>query len=401
MKRSLFGYGGTTRAIARSGGWDIYDDTFNNISTDEWGNTLLPVKDFNPQNSKLEITSPGIPPSNLLIKQACNLISEYDFFEKTSPFKIWISGTNGKTTTAKMTQHLLEKYGSVLGGNVGTALALLPQDAKIWILETSSFTIHYTKTANPGLYLLLPITPDHLSWHGSMQEYENAKLKPLSLMQEGSIAVLPAKFKDKINNTMAYTIFYESEEDIAKICGINIDEIKFKTPFLLDALLALMAEKILFDNCNIKLLNKFIIEEHKLEELTDKQGRTWVNDTKATNIDATIQAIKRYEKSPIRIILGGDDKGVDMSELFEEIVKLKDKIHIYAIGKNGQRLIEFAKNYGIKATLCGILDNAVKEINTSLKADEIALLSPAAASLDQFSSYAHRGNKFKELIKSL
>ncbi|BCX80047.1 UDP-N-acetylmuramoyl-L-alanine--D-glutamate ligase [Campylobacter sp. 19-13652] len=404
MARSLFGYGSTTKAIAKSGGWQIFDDKFISPSTDEWGNELLPASAFDPQKSSLEITSPGIPPSNALTKQALNLISEYDFYADTKPFKIWISGTNGKTTTAKMTQHLLVQYGSVLGGNVGTPLADLSQNAKIWVLETSSFTIHYSKIAAPELYLLLNITKDHESWHGSFEAYEQAKLKPILSMREGSVAVLPEIYRPFVekSSTLAYIIYYKDEFDLAKAAGVDIKSINFKPPFLTDALLALLSQKILFDKADVKLLNSFVIEPHKLEELRDSTDRLWVNDTKATNIDASIQALLRYSDKTIHLILGGDDKGVDMRGLFEFIGdKFSKNITIYAIGSNSKKLENLSKEYGLACHKCDVLDAAVMMIDKSLKAGEVALLSPAAASLDQFSSYAERGDKFKALIKSI
>lgn len=398
MKKSLFGYGSTTKAIAKSGGWDIFDDGFTQISNDEFGNTLLPAGNFNPQKSKLEITSPGIAPNNELIKNAKNLKSEYDFFVDVMPFCIWISGTNGKTTTTKMTQHLLKSLGSVMGGNVGTPLGNLDTKSKIWILETSSFTMHYTNIAKPDIYVLLPITPDHLSWHSNFKEYENAKLKPLGTMSENSVAIIP-KVYAKIP-TLANVISYENELDLATICGINLNEINFKPPFLMDALLALCVQKILIDYADVCKLNKFIIEPNKLEEFKDKFGRIWVNDTKATNIDATIQALKRYNDKNLHLILGGDDKGVDMSPVFKAL-KEQRNVCIYAIGTNANKLMDLADRFNIKSHKCEFLDIAVKQIGQSLKCDEIALLSPAAASLDQFKSYSERGDKFKDFVSKL
>ncbi|MGP1485971.1 MAG: UDP-N-acetylmuramoyl-L-alanine--D-glutamate ligase [Campylobacter sp.] len=418
MKKSLFGYGGTTRAIAKNcildGIWDIYDDKFSEISKDEFGNNLLPVSLFDAQKSDLEIPSPGFAPSHELIKNARNLISEYDYFYKIygkkTPFNIWISGTNGKTTTTKMAQHQLKRYGSVMGGNVGIALANLDEKAKIWLLETSSFTLHYTKFATPGIYVLLPITPDHLSWHGNFAEYERAKLKPLASMSENSVAILPEIYVK--TSTKAKVISYKNEIDLAKFCGVKIDEISFKTPFLTDALLALAIEKILFDKCDVELLNTFVIEGNKLEEFCDFRGRIWVNDTKATNIDAAIQAIKRYENKFLHLILGGDDKGVDMKPLFE-ILSTK-KAQIYVVGSNADKLMGLAREFKIPAVKCEFLGVAVKEIDKNFKfegvaktnandknLDEIALLSPAAASLDQFSSYVERGDEFKKAISNL
>ena len=138
---SLFGYGKTTRSIAKKFGNAIfYDDKCTKPFRDKDGFMVKPSGEFSAKYSSVEIPSPGIPPSNPLINKAKNLISEYDYFAKSSPLKIWISGTNGKTTTTQMMQHLLGVRGSEAGGNIGTPLAELNPDAKIWILETSSFT---------------------------------------------------------------------------------------------------------------------------------------------------------------------------------------------------------------------------------------------------------------------
>ncbi len=398
MSKSLFGYGLTTKAIATSGGWEIFDDKFKECKKDEFGNSLLPINKFDAQKSELEIPSPSFPRKHPLTIAAKNLISEYDYFSpKTNAFKIWISGTNGKTTTTKMTQFLLKKYGSDMGGNVGIPLANLDLNAKIWVLETSSFTLHYTNYAVPGIYALLPITPDHLSWHGSMVEYEKTKLKPLAKMHEGDVAILPEKYAS--TKSAAKILTYKNEEDLAKLTGISIKNVNFKVPFLMDALMALLIEKIMFDKADVDILNNFVIEGNKLEEFYDARGRIWVNDTKATNIDAAIWAVRRYKEKKIHLISGGDDKGVDLHPLFEEIVKFNPEI--YAIGSNTDKIVTLCEEFNLKCTRCEILTKAVDEISKNLLKDEVALLSPACASLDQFSSYAERGKIFKEAVNKI
>ena len=399
MKRvSLFGYGTTTKALATLMPHAIfYDDKCVKPFRDENGFMVKPSSEFDARYSDMEIPSPGIPPSNALIKKAKNLISEYDYFADVKPLKIWISGTNGKTTTTQMTQHLLKERGSVEGGNIGTPLAMLSQEASIWILETSSFTMHYTNRAVPNVYVLLPLSPDHLSWHGSMQEYIDAKLKPIKMMDEGSVAIVPKAYADVQSG--AHIVSYEDESDLADRFGIDVQKVKFKGAFLMDALLAMAVEKVLFDKVEYEKINSFTLDAHRQEEFRDAQNRLWVNDTKATNLDATIAAVKRYEESKIHLILGGDDKGVDLRQLFEF---LQDKnLHIYAIGSNKHKLAVLAQEYRIAFTLCQNLQNAVKYIDKNLLQAEVALLSPAAASLDEFSSYAQRGEQFKEAVFTL
>ena len=397
MKIALFGYGKTTKAIAkRFKNCLVFDDNFKEESFDEFKNKLLPPSKFSTCKGDIQIPSPGFPPNHILVKEASNLVSEYDFFWEDMPFSIWISGTNGKTTTTQMITHLLATKGAISGGNIGTPLAQLDKNANIWVLESSSFTLHYTKKAYPGLYLLLPIKPDHISWHGSFEAYEEDKLSLLKRMKEGSVAIVPKKYKNY--PTKAKLITYEDEFDLAKRLNIDIKKINFKTPFLMDAVFALGAFKILFDEVDYALINSFKTDAHKLEEFKDNQGRTWVNDTKGTNVDATIEALKRYKDENILLILGGDDKGVSLDPLFEVIKSLKVKI--FAIGSNTEKIVKLANSIDKEVIACYNLESAMKFIDKIHSKDTLALLSPAAASLDQFSSYAARGELFKELALS-
>ncbi|MFA6191710.1 MAG: UDP-N-acetylmuramoyl-L-alanine--D-glutamate ligase [Sulfurimonas sp.] len=395
---SLFGYGKTTKAIAKKVKHaTFYDDKVTKPFRDADGFMVKPSSEFNPKYSDIEIPSPGIPPHNPLIKKAKNLISEYDFFEKEAPLSIWISGTNGKTTTTQMMQYLLKDKGSQEGGNIGTPLAELNPNASMWILETSSFTMHYTNIAKPNIYVLLPLTPDHISWHGSMDEYIKAKLKPLESMKEGEVAIIPHAYKDV--TTKAHVISYKNTDCVAEYFGIDTAKVKFKGAFLADALLAMAVDKILFDRVDYEKINSFVIDPHRQEELKDSKNRLWVNDTKATNIDASIAALNRYKESYIHLILGGDDKGVELDELFVFLQSIHVKI--YNIGSNKEKLTALAQKYSIECHKCINLADAIHEIDKNLKNNEIALLSPAAASLDEFTSYAQRGDQFKEAVRNI
>jgi len=403
MKPTLFGYGLTTKAIASSlgGGCKIYDDKTQEAYLDSESNEILPSSEFDPSQSVLEITTPSFPPSHPLVQQAHNLISEYDYFlsprlNEKVPFSIWISGTNGKTTTTQMLTHLLAKRGAVSGGNIGTPLAQLDKKAPIWVLESSSFTLHHTHEASPNIYLLLPITPDHLDWHGNASEYEQSKLKPLLGMQEGEMALIPKGLN--LPTTDAFVVEYDSNAFLEEYFGIDASKINFKGAFLQDALLSLAISKALFDEVDYKAMNNFKVDAHRQEEIIDAKGRIWINDSKATNIDATVQAIATFDDKAIHLILGGDDKGVDLNELFEEMPK---SIKLYAIGSNTERLMELANGYSIEATACEVLEHAVEVIDGVLKEDQIALLSPAAASKDQFKSYIDRGEQFRGFIAKL
>ncbi|WP_456452275.1 UDP-N-acetylmuramoyl-L-alanine--D-glutamate ligase [Hydrogenimonas sp.] len=420
MRISLFGYGKTTRAIAeRFGPCTFYDDGVTVPHRDEKGHLLAPPSMFDPEKSDLEIPSPGFPPSHPLIRKAQNLISEYDLFlgrtgngeretgassllntqhsTLNTPYTIWISGTNGKTTTTQMVTHLLRDRGAVSGGNIGTPLAELDPSAPIWVLETSSFTLHYTRYAKPDLYLLLPVTPDHLDWHGGEAAYVADKLKPLASMREGEAILLPDSFA--ATPTHGFKIPYRDTKSLAKYFGIETAKVNFEGAFLLDAVLALGVSKILFDTVDYDAINAFRLDPHRQERLHDRHGRLWINDTKATNLDATIQALAPHQNRPVHLILGGEDKGVDLAPLFEALAPYD--LHIYAIGKNAEKLARLAEAYRFPCTVAHTLARAVEAIDRVHDTRSVALLSPAAASLDQFKNYAERGDLFKELVRNL
>ena len=385
--KSLFGYGITTKAISKEGGWNIYDDTFKSIKKDEFGNTLLPSSEFNPNNSTLEITSPGIAPSHPLIKKAKNLISEFDYFYENAPFQIWITGSNGKTTTTQMIHYLLKD--SQIGGNIGIPLAKLNKTAPFWVIEASSFQLHYTKFAKPNIFVILPIKEDHILWHGNFENYIKAKLSPLKRMDKNDFVIMPKEFDSP---TKAKKILYKNEEDLKKF--FNIKKTEFKLPFLLDELLAKAVFKILFNK--EKSLKDFKIDPHKLEEFKDKLGRIWVDDSKATNTDATLNALKRYEDKKIFLIIGGVDKAQDFTPLFDYMKNLD--ITLFVIGKNTNLFENLAKKYSINYKISKTLKNAVNDIDKLHSKKTVALLSPACASFDQFSSYKHRGEEFKKIV---
>jgi len=390
--KSIFGYGITSKSLIKSGGWNVFDDSFKEISFDKYNNKLIPSSEFNPEKSSLEITSPGIPPTHPLIKKAKNLISEFDYFYKSAPFQIWITGTNGKTTTTQMTYHLLKKHNADIGGNIGIPLAEMRKDANFWVIEASSFQLHYTKYAKPNIFIILPLKEDHTSWHGNFEEYIKAKLSPLKRMNERDVVIMPKSFDTK---TKAFKILYENENDLINYFGFKNHS--FKVPFLLDELLSKAVYKILF--FKEKNLKNFKIDPHKLEEIKDFAKRIWVDDSKATNVDATLNALKRYKHKKIYLILGGDDKGQDFTPLFKYMNKLNIKLFI--IGKNTLIFEELSKKYEIPHKISKELTHAVNSINTIHSSDSIAILSPACASFDQFESYKQRGEIFKNLVLKL
>ncbi len=417
MNICFFGYGKTTRAIASrfGGGFDFYDDRCEKAWQDETGNRIFPSAEYSPKEYGLEILTPSIRPDSPLLRQAAHPVSEYDLFLapemisglETTPFSellhtpkprsVWISGTNGKTTTTQMLTWLLKDRGALSGGNIGTPLAELDPHAPLWILETSSYTLYHTRHAAPDLYLLLPVTPDHIDWHGSPERYQADKLSPLRRMREGELALIPAGMTPP--TSPAWIVEYDSDLFLERFFDLEASRLRYRAGFLQDALLALSVTRTLYDEADYRLLNDFALDRHRQEEHTDALGRLWVNDSKATNLDATLQALEAYRDRKIRLIAGGDDKGVDMEPLIRRLARLDAEL--YAIGSNRNRLEALANSHRIPVHTFETLHEAQQEVARVLAPGEVALLSPAASSLDQFPSYAKRGDKFVEFVRSI
>ncbi|MFC3847871.1 UDP-N-acetylmuramoyl-L-alanine--D-glutamate ligase [Helicobacter baculiformis] len=406
---SLLGYGRTNKAFStylyqHAMPCIVYDDAIHAPTTTPHNQPLLPSSAFDPVHSHLEVISPGIPPHHPLVLASQHLLSEYDYVAKlkTPPPTFFVSGTNGKTTTTEILGLLCAPFGAQVGGNIGVPLITL-KDAPLWILETSSFSLHYTKHYAPSLYILLPLAQDHLSWHGGYEHYISAKLKPLSLMAKSSPVLLETRFQNhplvqailKQNNAPEL-IFYENSAHLAKQMGFDLVKVRFEEPFLLDALLALSATKLAFNQVDYDRLNSYTLQPHRLEVFKDAQARTWVNDSKATNVDATLKALDRFADRFVHLIVGGDTKQVDLSPLFERLTHMHTRI--YTIGTSAPLMSEMAKHYGVNALYCGDVARAVCAIKACLKPHQIAILSPSAASLDQFSSYQERGDLFKACV---
>ena len=391
----LLGYGKTTKAIAEYFGIEkIYDDK-------EYKNKKIINSKLLPKTLKKDvylIPTPAIPPTHFAIKKfQKHIISEYDLFYKNGifPYSIWVSGTNGKTTTTQMITHLLNERSAESGGNIGKPLGQMDSKSSIWVLETSSFTLHYTKVAKPNLYILLPITEDHISWHGNFANYEKSKLKPILQLEEGEVAIVPEKYKDI--ETDGYLITYKDSENLAKRFNLDISKIKFQGGFLLDALLALAVSKVIFDEVDYEKMNQFKRSPHRQEKILDNLGRVWINDSKATNPNSTISVLDSYSKDKrVLLILGGKDKGADWNPLFNKFQTMN--IKIFVIGKSIKRAENLAKEYQINFKISVNLDKAIEDISKEHDLESVAILSPASASFDQFKSYENRGEEFKRLV---
>jgi UDP-N-acetylmuramoylalanine--D-glutamate ligase len=393
-KKGLLGYGVTAQSVVEEGGWIVTDEKFQNIQWDQWGNVLVPPHLFPMEELEIVLTSPGFSPTHPLIQRGKGkIVGELDYINY-SGFQIWITGTNGKTTTTQMIHHLFPE--SEMGGNIGVPLGKLNRSAPLWVVEVSSFQLHWTRRARPDILVVLPITPDHLDWHGSMENYIKTKLSPIARMEERGVVIYPSDVEEYLPpDPRPFQIPYRSVEELMEF--FQLSSPRFAPPFTLDEVLARGVRKILrWDDPG---LEGFRLEPHKVEEIWDRWGRLWVDDSKATNIDAVKGALERYRNRKIHLILGGVPKGQNFNPLFQ-LLKGR-KVELYFIGEELNWLKELGEKWKIPFSSPGKLEEAVKIINSRLRPGEVALLSPGCASFDQFQNYKERGEIFKKLILSL
>jgi UDP-N-acetylmuramoylalanine--D-glutamate ligase len=356
------------------------------------------------------ILSPGISlknskNKNQLIKYKKKIITDIDLlYLKNKNFKsIVVTGTNGKSTTCKLITHLLKKnkFKVLFGGNIGTPILDLKIKKNSYVvIEASSFQLSHSKFICPDYAFLLNITNDHLDWHGDMKNYINAKFKIFSLQKNNQFAIINNRFKEIFKKK-----FFLSKLIIPQKKGYK--EIKYKIKnFYLKSIIndenmshAYTFSKLLkISQKNfIKSMQSFVGLSHRYEFFLKRKNVIFINDSKATSFEAAKYALSNTKN--IYWILGGLPKENDKIILKE--VK-KNIVKCYLIGNNIdffkgqiQNKINFTVSKNLKDTIIKIL----KDIKLFNKKNNTILLSPAAASYDQFMNFEKRGDEFKKLCK--
>ncbi|MEX2514273.1 MAG: UDP-N-acetylmuramoyl-L-alanine--D-glutamate ligase [Cyclobacteriaceae bacterium] len=383
-------------------------------------------------DAEVVVKSPGIPFSHPLVKQLMDegitVIDELEFAFKESRGKIIaITGTNGKTTTALLTYHLLKTAGLDVGlaGNVGQSWAaqLTREDHDWWVLEVSSFQIDGFRDFHPHIAILLNITPDHLDrYEYQLEKYAASKVKLMDKMEKED-----------------HFIFFGEDPNIKKAInglkgtpqqhGIGLEKKKGNLGYLNEGQLIIEGEEEpwVFETREMSLkgqhnmvnsmaailaarfagaskndldigLKNFTNAPHRMEWVADIGEIQFINDSKGTNVDATLYALSAYSQ-PIIWIAGGIDKGNDYS-LLEKVVKDHVKVLI-GLGKDNRKLVSaFSGKIPILLETQNI-NEAIKLALEHGEKGDVALLSPACASFDLFKNYEDRGNQFKEAVKQL
>ena len=371
-------------------------------------------------DSDIIVKSPGIPDDaevvNICRRNNIPIISEIEYASRFTNAKIiGITGSNGKTTTTLLCHHILNTAGlSVgVGGNVGESFArLLTKASKdIYVLELSSFQLDGSPTLKPFIAILLNITADHLDrYNYKMSNY------------------IASKFLITANQDQEdYFIFNSKDENISRtISEMNIAAQQIGTPdkLLKDGILVLDEKiKINLDKCSLrgphnhlnifcalktaqllgvkkedmqKAIDSFSNAPHRMEWVTTHEEVEFINDSKATNVDAAYYALQSMDK-PIVWIAGGTDKGNDYSQL-ASLAKQKVKALI-CLGADNSKIESYFKPLLPIIESCDSMSEAVKLAIKHARAGDCILLSPACSSFDLFKNFMDRGDQFKEIIK--
>ncbi len=367
------------------------------------------------------LVSPGVSLNETAIHKAMQagvtVLSDIDLFAcATDKPIIAITGSNGKSTVTTMLGDMGNAAGvkTAIGGNLGTpALDLLAQDAELYVLELSSFQLERTTALNAKAATVLNVSPDHLDRHEGMDGY--AQQKQRIFAGDGAVILnaddpLVMAMQDASRHCVTFSIqqaadFYLQRHPADQLKHgeqllLNADELNLEGSHNLANALAALA---LGDAVGLEMnamclaLKKFKGLPHRMQKVAEKRGVRWVNDSKATNIGACIAALQGYERKVI-LLAGGDGKGADMTEL-APVVQEKTKA-VILMGKDAA-LIDQALNHCVPTHFVDNMKQAVKIAAELASSGDSVLLSPACASLDQYKSYADRGNKFAEAVLEL
>ena len=377
----------------------------------------------------LIVVSPGVPVDSPMLVQARALgekvIGEIELAARFLPKNIVaITGSNGKTTTTSLTGEILAAGGkpTVVGGNIGTpAISLVDQATpeSVIVLEVSSFQLETIETFRPKIAVVLNVTPDHLDRHKTFQAYVDAKARILENQQADDFAVLNADDAACValaSRARAPVFWFSRKKEVQQgaytragqtfFRGPNgqveimlTSEVPLKGAHNLENVLAAICAGALMGCAAEKIrqaVRGFKAVEHRLEYVATIHGVEYYNDSKATNVDATIKALESFPAN-IHLILGGKDKGSDYSVL-NDLLRQRVK-RVYTIGAAAAKIE--SQIQGAEVVHAETLENAVKQAAGSAERGDVVLLAPACASFDQFRNYEHRGRVFKEVVQEL
>jgi UDP-N-acetylmuramoylalanine--D-glutamate ligase len=380
----------------------------------------------------LIVVSPGVPLDTPEVAQAqtfgLTVIGELELASRFLQGEVVaITGSNGKTTTTTLVGKIFTDAGlpTLVGGNIGLPVIDLIAESRpeTWsVLEVSSFQLETTVEFRPRIALVLNITPDHLDRHKTFERYAAAKARITAQQTPEDFLVLNAEDKPTqmlAATTRAQVFWFSATRQIKQGAFVHGESIFFLAkeggkpePVLPLAEIPLRGahnvENVLAAVCAAKLAGiasesirasvaSFHAVEHRLEPVRTLRGVTYYNDSKATNVDATLKAIASFP-SGIHLILGGKDKNSDYTQLAP---LLRERVAaVYTIGSAAEK-IERELAGVVKMVSAATLASAVSTAASEAKHGDVVLLAPACSSFDQFDSYEHRGRVFRECVMQL
>jgi UDP-N-acetylmuramoylalanine--D-glutamate ligase len=376
------------------------------------------------------VVSPGIPDDAPILGEARKLgIAIYSELEVASWWArapmVAVTGSNGKTTTTTLLGRIFQRAGRncQVAGNIGFPLSAGVRDVPpegILVVEVSSFQLQYIESFHPRVGVILNITPDHLDRHRTMEAYAGAKARLLMNQTTADTAVLnhddprTAALEDRVKGALIpYSIrervkggvFVQEGEIISALSGaeqkvLPIDQVTLPGPHnLSNALAAVAAARALGVDLSIcaRELTAFKGLEHRLELVRVLDGVRYVNDSKATNVEAVEQALLSYP-GKILLIAGGRDKDADFSRLSQLIGQ---RVRWLILLGEAREKMERAWGKLTDTRLVGSLEEAIRLAQQKAQPGETVLLSPACASFDMFRDFEDRGNAFKKIVERL
>jgi UDP-N-acetylmuramoylalanine--D-glutamate ligase len=378
----------------------------------------------------LIVVSPGVPVDAPPLVQARslgeNVIGEIELAAQFLQGSIVaITGSNGKTTTTTLAGEILAAGGfpTVVGGNIGTpAISLVEKTTPqtFVVLEVSSFQLETIQRFRPNVAVVLNVTPDHLDRHRTFEAYVNAKARIFENQQADDFAVLnadDATCVEMAKRTKAQVFWFSRKKEVDRGAYVRNAKFAFRNSAGDQEILPVAdmplkgahnVENVLAGICAgmllgcqpeqiAKVVRQFKAVEHRLEHVATIRGVEYYNDSKATNVDATIKAIESFPRN-IHLILGGKDKGSDYTVL-NDLLRQRVK-RVYTIGAAAGK-IESQIRGAAEIVHAETLDAAVKRASAAATPGDVVLLAPACASFDQFQNYEHRGRVFKEAVHAL
>ena len=370
-------------------------------------------------SSDLIVISPGLalktPEIQTALQQGVDVVGDIELFcrEVNKPI-IAITGSNGKSTVTSLVSEMAKADGLNvgMGGNIGiSALSLLEREYDLYVLELSSFQLETTYSLKATAATVLNVSEDHMNRYVDLEEYRQAKLRiyanchtavvnaedPLTQEDDKQSAQVQLSFGEHHADYWLKTEngkqFLMAKDELSLPC----DEIKLAGRHnYMNALasIALAQAAGIKTQGILTALRTFNGLEHRFQSVHFANGVRWINDSKATNVGSTVAALTGlYIEGRLHLLLGGDGKGADFSEL-EKLINKPD-IFCYCFGQDGKQLAELSR----QSRLFDTMEQAVEALRPLLQAGDLVLLSPACASLDQFVSFEKRGEAFVRLAK--